>query len=221
MRNASSTTDGRQIFMPSTYYPWGVFYRPSLFEERGYTEPRTFDESAWARTSGCSPTARPDGLLGQGRLGADGHLRHAEPAHQRLRVPPVAARRTGGLGRGGEEGVRGVEADAALHAGGVPSAAPGRRPHRACPRRSPARSCSECSPPAAVRHLPGGSRRYTDPFCVHGDFHPAIGAGVVEAPIDGFHDGRGSPQPAGREGPDALPQHPGGRRHHRQGRPGA
>lgn len=44
MRNASSTTDGRQVFMPSTYYPWGVFYRPSLFEERGYTEPRTFDE---------------------------------------------------------------------------------------------------------------------------------------------------------------------------------
>lgn len=44
MRNASSTTDGRAIFMPSTYYPWGVFYRPSLFEERGYAEPKTFDE---------------------------------------------------------------------------------------------------------------------------------------------------------------------------------
>ncbi len=44
MKNASSTTDGRQIFMPMTYYPWAVFYRPSLFAERGYSEPKTFDE---------------------------------------------------------------------------------------------------------------------------------------------------------------------------------
>lgn len=44
MKNASSTLEGEQIFMPLTYYPWGVFYRPSLFEERGYSEPKTFDE---------------------------------------------------------------------------------------------------------------------------------------------------------------------------------
>lgn len=61
MRNASSTTDGRQIFMPSTYYPWGVFYRPSLFAERGYTEPKTFDEwmtlNAQMASDGLTPMA--------------------------------------------------------------------------------------------------------------------------------------------------------------------
>lgn len=44
MKVASTAADGKQIFIPSTYYPWAVFYRPSLFEERGYTEPKTFDE---------------------------------------------------------------------------------------------------------------------------------------------------------------------------------
>ncbi|MBB1517346.1 carbohydrate ABC transporter substrate-binding protein [Tessaracoccus sp. MC1679] len=44
MRVSSSATDGRQIFMPSTYYPWAVFYRPSVFAERGYSEPTNLDE---------------------------------------------------------------------------------------------------------------------------------------------------------------------------------
>ena len=41
MKNASSTTDGKQILVPSTYYPWGVFYRPSVWQARGYTEPNS------------------------------------------------------------------------------------------------------------------------------------------------------------------------------------
>lgn len=45
MKNASSTTDGKQILVPSTYYPWGVFYRPSVWQARGYTEPK--DKAEW------------------------------------------------------------------------------------------------------------------------------------------------------------------------------
>lgn len=41
IKNASSTSDGKQALVPSTYYPWGVFYRPSVWKERGYTEPKT------------------------------------------------------------------------------------------------------------------------------------------------------------------------------------
>lgn len=44
MKVASSSREGKQVFIPSTYYPWAVFYRPSLFQERGYTEPTTMDE---------------------------------------------------------------------------------------------------------------------------------------------------------------------------------
>jgi len=41
---ASTGDDGKQYFVPSSYYPWAVFYRPSVFKEKGYTVPKTFDE---------------------------------------------------------------------------------------------------------------------------------------------------------------------------------
>ncbi|WP_214402519.1 ABC transporter substrate-binding protein [Pseudonocardia lacus] len=44
LRTASSGRDGRQYFVPLDYYPWAVFYRPSLFEEHGYRIPATLDE---------------------------------------------------------------------------------------------------------------------------------------------------------------------------------
>lgn len=44
MKNVSSTTDGKQILVPTTYYPWAVFYVPSVWQERGYSEPKTKDE---------------------------------------------------------------------------------------------------------------------------------------------------------------------------------
>lgn len=44
MKNASSTLDGRQILVPYSYYPWGVFYRPSIWKDRGYEVPATKEE---------------------------------------------------------------------------------------------------------------------------------------------------------------------------------
>ena len=41
---ASTGDDGNQYFVPWTYYNWGIFYRPSLFEENGWTAPTTMDE---------------------------------------------------------------------------------------------------------------------------------------------------------------------------------
>nr|WP_108869840.1 ABC transporter substrate-binding protein [Tessaracoccus timonensis] len=64
MKVASSDSKGRQIFIPSTYYPWAVFYRPSLFKERGYSEPKTFDEwltlSEQMKKDGITPIAFAD-----------------------------------------------------------------------------------------------------------------------------------------------------------------
>jgi multiple sugar transport system substrate-binding protein len=36
--------DGHVYGIPTDYYPWGLFYRKSLFQERGYKVPTTWDE---------------------------------------------------------------------------------------------------------------------------------------------------------------------------------
>ncbi len=40
----STGDDGKQYFIPIYLYPWAVFYRKSLFADKGYTIPKTFDE---------------------------------------------------------------------------------------------------------------------------------------------------------------------------------
>ena len=43
-KTASTGDDGKQYFVPWTYYIWGVYYRPSLFDENGWTAPTNLDE---------------------------------------------------------------------------------------------------------------------------------------------------------------------------------
>jgi multiple sugar transport system substrate-binding protein len=43
-KSASSGLDGKQYFVPLYFYPWAIHYRMSLFEEKGYTVPTTWDE---------------------------------------------------------------------------------------------------------------------------------------------------------------------------------
>jgi multiple sugar transport system substrate-binding protein len=40
----STGDDGKQYFIPIYNYPWAVFYRKSVFAEKGYTAPTTLDE---------------------------------------------------------------------------------------------------------------------------------------------------------------------------------
>jgi multiple sugar transport system substrate-binding protein len=44
LKKSSTGDDGKQYFVPSTYYPWAMFYRKSVFEQYGYEEPKTLDE---------------------------------------------------------------------------------------------------------------------------------------------------------------------------------
>jgi multiple sugar transport system substrate-binding protein len=44
LKKASTAADGKQYFVPFDYYPWAVYYRPSVFAEKGYTVPKTLDE---------------------------------------------------------------------------------------------------------------------------------------------------------------------------------
>lgn len=57
-KNASTALDGRQYFVPFTFYPWGVFYRKSLFEENGYTVPE-----AWADFIALCEQMQADGIV--------------------------------------------------------------------------------------------------------------------------------------------------------------
>ena len=43
-KSASTGLDGKQYFVPFSYYPWAVHYRQSLFEEKGYEIPATWDD---------------------------------------------------------------------------------------------------------------------------------------------------------------------------------
>ena len=43
-KTASTGEDGKQYFLPFTYYPWALFYRKSVWAEKGYQVPKTLDE---------------------------------------------------------------------------------------------------------------------------------------------------------------------------------
>lgn len=44
LKELSSGTDGKQIFVPTSYYWWGVFYRKSAFQKWGVRPATTWDE---------------------------------------------------------------------------------------------------------------------------------------------------------------------------------
>ncbi|MDH6215200.1 ABC transporter substrate-binding protein [Streptomyces pseudovenezuelae] len=44
MKKLSKGEDGKYYFVPLTTYPWAVFYRKSVFADKGYTVPTTWDE---------------------------------------------------------------------------------------------------------------------------------------------------------------------------------
>ena len=60
-KSASSGLDGKQYFVPFYFYPWAVHYRKSVFAEKGYTVPATWDEfkalAEQMKTDGLIPLA--------------------------------------------------------------------------------------------------------------------------------------------------------------------
>ncbi len=63
-KEASTGNDGKQYFVPQSYYPWAVFHRKSTFEENGYSQPTTLDEMValckQMQTDGLVPIAFGD-----------------------------------------------------------------------------------------------------------------------------------------------------------------
>ena len=60
----STGDDGKQYFIPIYNYPWAVFYRKSVFADKGYTPPTTLDEfktlAAKMKSDGLIPMAFAD-----------------------------------------------------------------------------------------------------------------------------------------------------------------
>ncbi len=61
---ASTGDDGKKYFVPNYNYPWGFFYRKSLWAAKGYQIPTTFDElktlCAQMKKDGLTPIAFAD-----------------------------------------------------------------------------------------------------------------------------------------------------------------
>jgi multiple sugar transport system substrate-binding protein len=57
-KQAATGSDGKQYFVPFTYYPWAVFYRKSVWKEKGYEVPKTLDEFTALATK-----MKSDGLI--------------------------------------------------------------------------------------------------------------------------------------------------------------
>jgi multiple sugar transport system substrate-binding protein len=67
MKQQSTGKDGKQYFVPLYYYPWAVFYRKSLWQERGYEPPATLDEFTT-----LAKKMQSDGLVPIGFADSDG-----------------------------------------------------------------------------------------------------------------------------------------------------
>jgi multiple sugar transport system substrate-binding protein len=59
LRKLSQTTDGKEVFVPTDYYWWGVYYKKSVFKKLGITPPKTWDDfladSAKIKAQGVTP----------------------------------------------------------------------------------------------------------------------------------------------------------------------
>ncbi|MDG4808678.1 ABC transporter substrate-binding protein [Micromonospora sp. WMMD1120] len=63
-KKASTGDDGKQYFVPATYYPWAVFYRKSVWQQYGYQVPKTLSDftalGAQMKKDGLTPIAFAD-----------------------------------------------------------------------------------------------------------------------------------------------------------------
>jgi multiple sugar transport system substrate-binding protein len=57
-KTASTGDDGKQYFVPASYYPWAVFYRKSVWSKYGYQVPKTLDDMKTLATK-----MKSDGLI--------------------------------------------------------------------------------------------------------------------------------------------------------------
>ena len=185
--------------------------------EKGYKSPKTLDELKTLGTTDAEGRPHPDRLRRQGRLAGDGHLRPAQPAHQRLRLPRQPDGRQGGLGRR-RRSRRSSTPGTACCPSTRPtrSAAPGRRPPSRCSRRSPACTCSAPSSPSSSPRAPSRTTSTSSPS--RRSTRPSART-PSRRPIDGFMMAKRPKNEDGGEEAADVPRRGRTPRTSRQGRP--
>ena len=185
MKAASTGLDGHQYFVPIYNYPWAVFYRKSVFKQKGYTIPKTWDQfialAKKMKADGMTPIAftDKDGWPAMGtfdilNMRINGYQFHVDLMAGKKRVGQRAGQgrlqhsgasscrttRPGALGLTWQEGAQQL----AEQAGGDVPARVVRRP--AVHERPPTTPTSTSSPYPSI--------------------NPKWGQDSIDAPIDGF-----------------------------------
>ncbi|MFL6226425.1 MAG: extracellular solute-binding protein [Actinomycetes bacterium] len=181
LKQASTGDDGKQYFVPLTTYPWGLFYRKSVWQEKGYQPPKTLDElvtlAKQMQKDGLVPIAFADkdgwpamGTFDQLNLRINGYQFHIDlmAGKQAWDSPQVKKvfdtwrgllpyHQTDSLGREWQEAARALQKkQAGMYLLGM----------------------------FVGEQFPENQRDDLD-FFTFPEIDPAIGTGAIEAPIDG------------------------------------
>jgi multiple sugar transport system substrate-binding protein len=181
LKAASTGEDGKQYFVPLTTYPWGLFYRKSVWQEKGYQPPKTLDElvtlAKQMQKDGLVPIAFADkdgwpamGTFDQLNLRINGYQFHIDlmAGKQAWDSPQVKKvfdtwrellpyHQTDSLGREWQEAARALQKkQAGMYLLGM----------------------------FVGEQFPENQRDDLD-FFTFPEIDPAIGTGAIEAPIDG------------------------------------
>ena len=139
----------------------------------------------------------PDRLRRQGRLARDGHLRPAQPARQRLRLPRQPDGRQGGLERRqGQGGLRHLGRACSTCTSPTRSAAPGRRRRRRCSRR---RRAPTSSASFVAQQFEKGAEQDDLDFFNFPEVDSAIGADADRGAHRRLHDGQAAQERGRRQ----------------------
>ncbi len=183
LKAASTSTDGKQYFVPFTTYPWAVYYRPSVFTSKGYKVPKTMDEfytlSATMKKDGLTPLAFADkdgwpamGTFDQLNLRINGYDYHVSlMAGKESWTDPKVRKvfdewrkllevsQPGSLGRTWQEAAQSLQKkQAAMYVVGM----------------------------FVGQQFTAGADRADLDFFAFPEIDPAVGTSAIEAPIDGF-----------------------------------
>ena len=199
-RQASTGHDGKQYFVPFYNYPWAVFYRKSVFEEKGYEPSRRTWTSSGRSASRCrgrlTPIASPTRTAGPRWARST-----TSTCAQRLRLPHQPDGRQGVVGHPTGQGRLRDLARAAARTTSRGRAGPtGRR------RRRAARQETRHVPARHVRRpaVPGQALEDLD-FFPFPEINSEYGQDAVEAPIDGFMISKDPKNEDGAQGAAGVP----------------
>ena len=195
--------------MPIDNYPWVVFYRKSLFAEKGYTIPTTLDEFKALATKMQADGLDPARLRRQATAGrrwarstSSTCAMNGYDFHVGLMAGKREVDRPEGQGR-----LREVDGAPPYHQEARP-AGPGRTPPRRWSRRRPACTSSGMFVVAAVQAADEADLADLD-FFPYPDFGTECDAEkALDAPIDGFmlSPTRRSGEPRRRQGVPGVPR---------------